>query len=80
MDFFSLPFKGKLMAGDCLYFTGGYHSIPNGCTPWGISKDYYNRFIGDKMGWLCIAYGPGSAYFWLYTVVQKYLGRGLRTV
>ena len=60
MDFFSLPFKGKLMAGDCLYFTGGYHSIPNGCTPWGISKDYYNRFIGDKMGWLCIAYEDGS--------------------
>ena len=26
----------------------------------GISKDYYNRFIGDKMGWLCIAYEDGS--------------------
>lgn len=60
MDFVSLPFQGKLMAEDYLYFTGGYHSIPNGCTPWGISKDYYNRFIGDPMGRLRITYEDGS--------------------
>ena len=60
MDFVSLPFTGKLMAEDYLYFTGGYHSVPNGCTPWGISKDYYNRFISDPMGYLCISYEDGS--------------------
>lgn len=43
-----------------LYFRGGYHSLPDGCTVWGTSVDRTNRFIGDLMGNIVLEYTDGS--------------------
>lgn len=45
---------------ETLYFAGGYHSIPDGCTVWGTSVDRTNRFIGDNMGNIVLCYSDGE--------------------
>ena len=44
---------------NCLYYVGGYHSIPNGCDAWGTSDRRRNRFIGDRMESFFIEYTNG---------------------
>lgn len=56
---YSLPYYGKISGAKYFYFKGGYHSIPDGCTPWGISDSRYNRFIGDQMGKISLTYEDG---------------------
>ena len=55
-----LPYHGCITGADFFDFKGGYHSIPDGCTPWGISENRYNRFIGDRMGSLRLIYEDGT--------------------
>ncbi|MFR1519308.1 MAG: hypothetical protein ACLSVG_11175 [Clostridia bacterium] len=59
MDY-PIPYNGQIKNAGFLYVTGGYHSIPNGCTPWGISENRRQRFIGDLMGTLRIGYEDGT--------------------
>ncbi len=52
------PVSGKSF--ETLYFAGGYHSIPDGCTVWGTSVNRTNRFIGDNMGNIVLHYSDGD--------------------
>lgn len=70
---------------ETLYFAGGYHSIPDGCTVWGTSVDRTNRFIGDNMGNIVLCYSDGEIQkipliFGYTAMVQNDMERGVRSV
>lgn len=65
---------------DYIYLVGGYHSIDDGCPPWGTADVKNARFIGDKMGDLVISYQDGTSdeiplvfgyTMWYYSMWQK---------
>lgn len=63
MNWYTLPHtfgcEEQINDLNCLYFIGGYHSIPTGCDAWGTSDRRRNRFIGDRMGSFLIEYTNG---------------------